>query len=425
MKRILLVAIMIFAATFIFAGGSQGQSATGPTEIRFANYWIGTKTEAPYMTGFIERFKAEHPEIDLQVEEIAGETNYFEKMKVLLSANDLPDIIWNTGENMLDMAVEAGALVNFTPYLDADPEWKIYFPPADLDFNTRQGGVYALQDRISMVGYFYNKEYFANAGISGPPKTWPEFWDDMDKLKATGVAPMALHTSDTAWCTGLLLGSIIGTSGAEGNEFMNTRHPQNFNLPYVISALEDVGRSIAEYTTRDAIGGNYANAANNFLNGKAAIIFNGPWMIGDFSNPDKAPAGFDKKVGAAIYPNGGVYAAPSLGHMSGSRTDAAKEASVVFFKAFFNPEEALIRFDEAGKMIGSPLFKIPADLLAKKPILASLIDQGNQAKYRYNNYQALWKPEHYDLLETHLPLLAQGSITAEELATELTKISKQ
>jgi len=421
----LILVLLIFCIPIFSAGKQEGKAPTAPVEIRFANYWIGTKTEAPYMKGFIKRFREKHPEIKLNVEEIAGETNYFEKMKVLLSANDLPDVIWNTGENFLDMGVKARALLDFTPYLDADPEWKAYFPPPDLEFNSRNGRVYALQDRMSLVGYFYNKEMFSKAGIMAPPKTWPEFWQDMDKLKAAGFTPMALHTSDTAWVTALLMGSIIGTSGPEGNKFMNTRHPRSFNYPFVIKALEDTGKAIAKYTTRDAVGGTYATAANNFLNEKAAIIFNGPWMIGDFSNPDKAPPGFAKKVGVAIYPDGGVYSAPSFGHMSGSKEKDKIEATIKFFKLFFSPDEAVIRFDQAGKMIGSPKVHIPDEVIAKKPIIASLIEQGKTAKYRYNNYQALWLPQHYDLLETHLPLLAQGKITAEELARKLTEISER
>ena len=38
------------------------------------------------------------------------------------------------------------------------------------------------------------------------------------------------------------------------------------------------------YTTQDAIGGKYENAANNFLAGQTAMLANGPWMIGDFSD---------------------------------------------------------------------------------------------------------------------------------------------
>ena len=181
MKKILIAVLMVCVAATLFAVGGQ-EDVGEPVEIKFPHYWVGTKAEAPYMSGFIARFTATYPNINLSVEEVAGETNYFEKMQVLLSADDLPDIIWNTGNNFIDMGVEAGALVNFTPHLDADPDWRAYFPVQDLEFNSRNGGVYALQDRMGMIGYFYNKEHFANAGVAGPAKTWPEFWQTAEKI---------------------------------------------------------------------------------------------------------------------------------------------------------------------------------------------------------------------------------------------------
>ena len=38
---------------------------------------------------------------------------------------------------------------------------------------------------------FYSKEAFGKAGIAEEPKTWDEFFDDFDKLKAAGIVPVA------------------------------------------------------------------------------------------------------------------------------------------------------------------------------------------------------------------------------------------
>ncbi len=88
------------------------------------------------------------------------------------------------------------------------------------------------------------------------------------------------------------------------------------------------------YTTVDAIGGKYENAANNFLSGKTAIIANGPWMIPDFSDPEKAPEGFANKVGVAIYPESGVYDAPMFGFFIASKDKEHADATVKFFKVY-------------------------------------------------------------------------------------------
>ena len=47
-----------------------------------------------------------------------------------------------------------------------------------------------------MVGFWYNKDLFTKAGISAPPATWTAFLDDVKKLKAANITPIALGEKD-------------------------------------------------------------------------------------------------------------------------------------------------------------------------------------------------------------------------------------
>ena len=58
------------------------------------------------------------------------------------------------------------------------------------------GKTYGVPFDIGMVGFWYNKELFAKAGITAPPATWAEFLDDVKKLKAAGITPIALAGKD-------------------------------------------------------------------------------------------------------------------------------------------------------------------------------------------------------------------------------------
>lgn len=46
---------------------------------------------------------------------------------------------------------------------------------------------------------------------------------------------------------------------------MNTMNPTDYNTPEMIAAAEKIQKMYQNYTTQDAIGGKYENAANNFL----------------------------------------------------------------------------------------------------------------------------------------------------------------
>jgi raffinose/stachyose/melibiose transport system substrate-binding protein len=50
------------------------------------------------------------------------------------------------------------------------------------------------------------------------------------------------------------------------------------------------------YTTTDAIGGEYGAAANNFFNEKTAIIANGPWMVSKFYDTSIVSDDFADKI---------------------------------------------------------------------------------------------------------------------------------
>ena len=56
--------------------------------------------------------------------------------------------------------------------------------------------MYGIPFDIGMVGFWYNKDLFTQAGITAPPATWAELLDAVRKLKAAGITPVALAGKD-------------------------------------------------------------------------------------------------------------------------------------------------------------------------------------------------------------------------------------
>ena len=44
---------------------------------------------------------------------------------------------------------------------------------------------------VGMVGFWYNKDLFEQAGITAPPATWDDLWPTVEKLKDAGITPIA------------------------------------------------------------------------------------------------------------------------------------------------------------------------------------------------------------------------------------------
>ena len=407
--------------------GASTESTGEEIVINYPTFQCGVNTASPVVDQLIEEFNAEYAgKYRIQKEDVPGDANYVDKIKVQLGTGDLPPVVYGGGYNLLDLALAKDVVVDLTPYVEADPEWKALYSDVALTTNSRDGKIYASSSEGSLVGYFYNKELFEKAGIAEPAKTWDEFWEQCDKLKAAGITPLALDTADSAWVTSLWAGAMIATSGDEGYEFMKQMNPIDYNNQPTIDAFTNVQKMLQEYTTLDAIGGKYEHAANNFLSGQAAMIANGPWMIGDFSDETKTTADFADKVGVAIFPGNFVYDAPIQGYFVTKQDDPAlEEAAVEMVKFFTSAHAQQVALEVQGMVPASSTVEITETAKQNYPLLVEFLDLAEGATVRTDNLQATMYPNLLDVVSQDLPLLASGEMTPTEfcqtLSTEAAK----
>ncbi len=407
--------------------GASTESTGEEIVINYPTFQCGVNTASPVVDQLIEEFNAEYAgKYRIQKEDVPGDANYVDKIKVQLGTGDLPPVVYGGGYNLLDLALAKDVVVDLTSYVEADPEWKALYSDVALTTNSRDGKIYASSSEGSLVGYFYNQELFEKAGIAEPAKTWDEFWEQCDKLKAAGITPLALDTADSAWVTSLWAGAMIATSGDEGYEFMKQMNPIDYNNQPTIDAFTNVQKMLQEYTTLDAIGGKYEHAANNFLSGQAAMIANGPWMIGDFSDETKTTADFADKVGVAIFPGNFVYDAPIQGYFVTKQDDPAlEEAAVEMVKFFTSAHAQQVALEVQGMVPASSTVEITETAKQNYPLLVEFLDLAEGATVRTDNLQATMYPNLLDVVSQDLPLLASGEMTPTEfcqtLSTEAAK----
>ena len=407
--------------------GASTESTGEEIVINYPTFQCGVNTASPVVDQLIEEFNAEYAgKYRIQKEDVPGDANYVDKIKVQLGTGDLPPVVYGGGYNLLDLALAKDVVVDLTSYVEADPEWKALYSDVALTTNSRDGKIYASSSEGSLIGYFYNKELFEKAGIAEPAKTWDEFWEQCDKLKAAGITPLALDTADSAWVTSLWAGAMIATSGDEGYEFMKQMNPIDYNNQPTIDAFTNVQKMLQEYTTLDAIGGKYEHAANNFLSGQAAMIANGPWMIGDFSDETKTTADFADKVGVAIFQGNFVYDAPIQGYFVTKQDDPAlEEAAVEMVKFFTSAHAQQVALEVQGMVPASSTVEITETAKQNYPLLVEFLDLAEGATVRTDNLQATMYPNLLDVVSQDLPLLASGEMSASDfcqtLSTEAAK----
>jgi raffinose/stachyose/melibiose transport system substrate-binding protein len=151
--------------------------------------------------------------------------------------------------------------------------------PAPLKYYQVDGKQYALPFDNGMVGFWYNKQLFTQAGITAPPKTWTEFMTAVTKLKNAGTTPIALAGKDK-W-PGHFYWSYLALRIGGPDILEQSMAAKDFNKPELVKAsqlLKDLAATSpfqngflnAGYTTPDG-------QAATMGNGKAAMELMGQW----------------------------------------------------------------------------------------------------------------------------------------------------
>ncbi len=342
------------------------------------------------------------------------------KLKTLNSANDLPAIVTDLGSEpaLADLMMDNNRLVDLKPHFDASEEWQNVAIPESVEYNTIDGKMYtAPSTTASYAGMYYNKELFAQAGIEEFPKTMDEFWEVCDQLVAAGITPLSLHTTETGWCPMIFATSQFALTES-GMEFANTMYPTDFDNEDMRTALDNI-KKMFSYSTTDAVGGNYALAANNFASGNTAMIPNGPWMIPGLNDPQFAPEGFAEKVGYAAYPESVmIYTGGYSGYGLAVSVDVSEEeqlGAIEWIKFDSTPEiirEACIIKGEIAPFV--PL--TDEDYARMDPIMIEYSEAVSTLVGAVPNYQGKWDPiTQNEVVPTELVNFINGSTSVDDL----------
>ena len=217
------------------------------------------------------------------------EQGYRERLKMLNVYDQLPIIITDAAfsPDFQELMISNERYLNLYPYLEGREEWeellekstdeKIYMVPLNM-------GLY------SSAGLYYNKELFQKAGIEKFPQTWEDFFECLGRLQDAGITPLALHGGGEYWSP-MLISTAYMCSTEDGKEFLEEYFPESFDKQNVMEMLScmDV---IYDYTFDDALDINFNQAQNRFMNGEAAMLANGYWMIRDIDDVMQNEIGF-------------------------------------------------------------------------------------------------------------------------------------
>jgi len=165
-------------ATAALALASGVRSASAATAI---NYWhhFASQSEMAGLMKIIELFGKSHPDIAV-IQESIPNSEYMAKVSSAVVASGRPDTGMVIAERFADLTA-MGALTDISERVNG---WK---GKANLPENrwtgmSQDGAIYAVPAYAFVDWMYYRKDYFEEAGLSGPPKTFEEFVTICQKL---------------------------------------------------------------------------------------------------------------------------------------------------------------------------------------------------------------------------------------------------
>ncbi|TVZ77538.1 extracellular solute-binding protein [Streptomyces sp. BK340] len=168
-------------------GDSDGGSSSGTTTIE----WWNISTTEPTKTvwaGLAKKFEAQNPKVKVKIVQLENDA-YKSKMTALTASGKLPDIFHTWGGGVLKQQADAGLVEELG---DRTEPWADGLLPVARQPYLLDNKLYGIPFDIGMIGFWYNKALFEQAGVSAPPTTWSGFLDAVRRLKAKGITPLAL-----------------------------------------------------------------------------------------------------------------------------------------------------------------------------------------------------------------------------------------
>lgn len=431
-KRLISAGLVCTMAAGLAAGcGTKNEDAGEGTEggsgdvveLRWLSSQIGETAEAEWFSGVVEGFNEEYEgKIHISVDGVAGE-GVSEKLKTDAAGGTMPDLFMlNADAARFNLIADAEVAVDLTPYFEENPElWERVDKNSAAAYTDDEGRLLGLPYAASYIGIFYNMDMLKQVGVTETPKTWDEFFDTCQKLKDAGISPNALMTGENSWTTMLMLTFALGST-EEGQKWLEEATPEtaDFTDPAVVEAIAKVQKMLGEYATPDAVGASAAVAQNNFLNGQAAIISNGPWMIPQINSPDTAMEGLAENVKYAVGPDNSAIRVENIAYGIGSTEPEKIEAAFEVLKYLARDEVYAEFLNVTGN---SQTITLDESLLEVDPINAEFLPEAMSAEHQFTQFSNCVKAAVSDGMGQILPALADGSMTPEQFAEELQKIS--
>ncbi|HHC8505832.1 TPA: sugar ABC transporter substrate-binding protein [Enterococcus faecium] len=329
-KKIALTGIAVLTGTLLAAcGGGDSKSKDGQVTLSYASW---DTDQAPGLRKMLDEFEKQNPDIKVEMETTPWD-QYWVKLEAATTGGNMPDVVtMHSSESYKYMS--QNALMGLDDVIKENDIDMGNFTEGIADFYTLEDELYAIPKDASVVGLWYNKELFDNAGVDYPDETWT--WETLRQAaidltdESKGIYGFASHIgTETGYWPFIYQngGEVFADDNTKSG--LNTPEAQEVLAFYRDIALVDhASPTITELQDPDKL--------SRFQSGRLAMMIEGNWFAPGFLKNDYLV----ENVASAVLPKGKVNATITngLGWAASANTKYPEEVKKLM--AFLASEDA-------------------------------------------------------------------------------------
>jgi multiple sugar transport system substrate-binding protein len=357
--------ILQYGAALAALGAPGLTRAQSPVRL---SYWhhFASQSEQKGLRRLTEMFRAKYPTISMAIETIPN-AEYLTKVTASVVANSRPDTCMIAAERFADMYAMK-ALLDLSPEV-AKWDRKADFKPSAWKGAERDGKPFGVPAYSFVNWMYYRKDFFEEAGLSGPPDTMQEFLEVCIKItnpaknrygfgmRGGGGGHQYLMDLLIAYGSPIVVDgkpAIDRTKAIEAVRFFSDLYTKYKVVPP--SAPNDSFRQIME----------------GFKTGQTAMIWHHTGSLAELTAALKP-----NQLGTTLRPKGPVLRAARVDNLyNGVSNDRNREAAWNWVSFWAEPDPSIALLEETGyfpasfkvaqdpRITGNPLYKPAIETLS-------------------------------------------------------------
>lgn len=251
----------------------NAQTADAKIVLRLSG-WQSNPSESQLLARVLRQFEAQNPGIRVRYEVINSQ--YMDVIKTRLIGDVAPDVFYLDAFEA-PLLMKYGVLEPLDRYIS--PTFNLAdFEPRLLNAFRYKGQLYGIPKDFSTLALFYNRQFFAEAGLTQPPATWAE----LQRLSQTLTVDRNRDGRVDRYGLGIApeLARQTFMVQAFGGQLVTPQGYATFASPASLQGLEQLVRQYRQDRTAGQpsdVGA--ASGSEMFGQGKAAMVLEGPWAI--------------------------------------------------------------------------------------------------------------------------------------------------